>query len=97
MHCGDTDVALLTPGFQPFASGKGRYDEVMLTACNLRSDIFWTCFSFCCFILIPRPAYQILVLHQHIVCSKIETLMIITLIFHHTETVKVLQLYWNLF
>lgn len=45
-HCGDTDVALLAPGFQPFASGKGRHDEVMLTACNLRSDIFWTCFCF---------------------------------------------------
>lgn len=40
--CGDTDVAQPASGIQPFASGKGRHDEVMVTVCNLRSDIFLT-------------------------------------------------------
>lgn len=31
-----TDAALGAGGIQPFASGKGRHDEVMLTVCNLR-------------------------------------------------------------
>lgn len=57
--CGDTDAVLQARGIQPFASGKGRHDEVMLTVCNLRSDIFLTRFCFCFFILIPRPVYQI--------------------------------------
>lgn len=59
MHCGDTDAALWARGIQPFASGKGRHDEVVLTVCNPRSDVFLTRLCFCFFIQIPKPAYQI--------------------------------------
>lgn len=44
--CGDTDAVLRARGIQPFASGKGRHDEVVVTVCNLRSDVFLT--RFCC-------------------------------------------------
>lgn len=49
-------------GVQPFASGKGRHDEVMVTVRGPRADIFLT--RFCFFILILGPAYQI-----HQLCS----------------------------
>jgi len=44
--CGDTDAAQLAGGIQPFASGKGRHDEVMVTVRIPRSDIILTRFCF---------------------------------------------------
>lgn len=38
--CGGTDSAQQAAGIQPFASGKGRHDEVMLTVSVLRSGSF---------------------------------------------------------
>lgn len=56
------EAAQAAGGVQPFASGKGRHDEVMVTVHGPRADIFLT--RFCFFILILRPAYQI-----HQLCS----------------------------
>lgn len=53
-----TLMCLRARGIQPFASGKGRHDEVMLTVCYRRSEIFLTRFCFCFFIQIPRPIHQ---------------------------------------